>query len=75
MNKIENETHHRQMRNELLLVVIPRPMNSPSVKQTAILTPIFQRVRFKHFPPNQVSNWFKNNLETELRNEINFETR
>ena len=45
MNKIENETHHRQMRNELLLVVIPRPMNSPSVKQTAILTPIFQRVR------------------------------
>jgi len=44
MNKIENETHHRQMRNELLLVVIPRPMNSPSVKQTAILTPIFQRL-------------------------------
>ena len=48
MNKIENETHHRQMRNELLLVVIPRPMNSPSVKQTAILTPIFQRVRLKY---------------------------
>ena len=41
---LENETHHRQMRSEILLLVIPRPMNTPSFNQTAVLTPIFQRV-------------------------------
>ena len=40
--------NQRQMRSELLLMVIPRPMNTPSFNQTAVLTPIFQRVQKKN---------------------------